>query len=179
MRQKWLFLFILFLLLSCAPAPADSGQQVNGLVDPGLAETSPAPSPEPDNLPPIDAETRQLAEEFLTLRPIAGQFSGGSWQADVDQWQGRKHTVMIELGTRLGNGRYACSQLTNLLEQPDHIVQGGDSLHDLIQTLPIYDTIASETTQFLVYEWRGTHDFLFFVCEDGRITAADWWYAGE
>jgi len=79
----------------------------------------------------------------------------------------------------LGNGRFTCTQLTNLLQPPDHSVQGGDPLHELIQAVPAGATAADETTQFLVYEWRGTHDFLFFVCEDGRITAADWWYAGE
>lgn len=168
MHRHWLFLFITIFWVGCAPAnPARS------------PEPSITPTPTTASDAPIDAETEALAAEFIALRSVPGQFNGGAWNADVDQWEGPKHTVMRQLADRLVNGRYTCTQLTNLLQPPDHTVQGGDPLHDLIQASPIYETIQAEADQFLVYEWRGTHDFLFFVCADGRITAADWWYAGE
>ncbi len=168
MLQKWLFLIFAIWLAGCAPAAVNSQTAVTP-----TPENTPSPEPE------IDAETKALAADFIALRSEMGQFNGGSWNEAVDQWQGRKHTTMMALGDRLGNGRFSCSQLTDLLHPPDHTVQGGDPLYELIQTTPIFEAIQDETAQFLVYEWRGTHDFLFFVCEDGRITAADWWYAGE
>lgn len=171
MVPKCLSLLIIFCFVGCAPAAND----------PDRPTTAAEPTAQPESAAPVDDALKELAAEFISLRPAVGQFNGGSWNPEVDRWQGPKHEVMIELGDRLGSGLYTCSQLTDLLQPPDHTVQGGDPLHELIQTLPAYETetAPNETTQFLVYEWRGTHDFLFFVCEDGRITAADWWYAGE
>jgi len=31
----------------------------------------------------------------------------------------------------------------------------------------------------LVYEWRGSHDFLFFEADGDRVTRSGWWFAGE
>jgi hypothetical protein len=171
MSAKRLVLILVCLLPACVPAAADSQTNVTAVPNETAANPTPTIS--------VDAETRELIAEYLTLRPVPGQFTGGNWNEDVDLWQGRKHTAMLKLGTRLGTGDFSCSQLTQLMQQPDHTVQGGDSLHDLILTLPTYEPSQNEAAQFLVYEWRGTHDFLFFVCEDGRITGSDWWYAGE
>lgn len=171
MSAKWLVFILVCLLPACLPA-ADAPQTPESTLS---NQTTANPTPTIT----VDTKTRELVAEYLALRTVPGQFSGGEWHEDVDLWMGRKHTAMLELATRLGNGDFSCTQLTDLLQQPDHTVQGGDPLHDLIQTLPAYEPLQNEAAQFLVYEWRGTHDFLFFVCEDGRITAADWWYAGE
>jgi hypothetical protein len=85
---------------------------------------------------------------------------------------------MIDLGLELGNGNYSRTQLISLLGQPDHIVKGGDPLADQIKSLPANERFTN-VDEFLVYEWRGTHDFLFFVIQDGRPIGSDWWYSGE
>ena len=169
MFRKWLPLVFILCFSGCAPAVNDSG----------LPPATTNPTVQPESVATVDETLQGLADDFISLRTAVGQFNGGSWNPDVDEWQGPKHSVMLDLGQQLGNGRFTCNQLTNLLQPPDHSVQGGDPLHELIQAVPAGAAAADETTQFLVYEWRGTHDFLFFVCEDGRITAADWWYAGE
>jgi len=33
--------------------------------------------------------------------------------------------------------------------------------------------------EYLIYSWRGGHDFLFFISEDGRIADHGWWFAYE
>ena len=146
------------------------------------APRSVAPASSPPSLasptPPIDEDLVLLTEEFRALRPIAGQFSGGQWDDEVDQWQGKKHRVMLALEERLGDGSYGRSQLTTLLGPADFIVTGGDALFEQIQSLPEYETFAP-SDEFLIYEWRGTHDFLFFASQQDRIIASGWWYAGE
>ncbi len=173
MSAKRLVLILLCFLPACLPAPNEQASQNNDLPpsqDPTVSATP---------IESLDAETSDLLAQYLALRGVPGQFTGGEWNEEVDLWLGRKHTAMRELGSRLGNGDFSCDQLTDLLQQPDHTVQGGDPLHDLIERIPTFEPPQDTTAQFLVYEWRGTHDFLFFVCENGRITNADWWYAGE
>lgn len=174
MHAKWLVLILVCFLPACLPATPNDAQKEDEPVPTSEARATPVPTV------PVDAQTRQLVGQYLALRPVLGQFNGGEWNDDVDRWMGRKHAAMLELGTALSGGNISCPQLTELLQQPDHTVQGGDDpLYELIQTLPAYETSQEEAAQFLVYEWRGVHDFLFFVCENGRITGSDWWYAGE
>jgi hypothetical protein len=33
--------------------------------------------------------------------------------------------------------------------------------------------------EYLIYFWRGWHDFLFFISEDGLIVDYGWWFAYE
>lgn len=128
---------------------------------------------------PVDDEIVLLAAEFRELRSVSGHFDGGEWNDEVDQWMGRKHTLMLELGSRLSAGDYGRDDLVQLLGPPDHVVDEGDPLSDLIGSLPGYETAFPGPAQFLVYEWRGTHDFLFFTSQNDRITASEWWYAQE
>lgn len=172
MNAKRLALLLVCLLPACLPASVNETSQNNNAP---IANATANPTP----TRPVDATTLELVAEYLALQSVPGQFNGGEWNEDVDRWMGRKHTVMLELSARLSNGDFSCMQLTDLLPEPDHIVQGGDPLHDLIQTLPAYQSSQNDAVEFLVYEWRGTHDFLFFVCENGRITGSGWWYAGE
>jgi hypothetical protein len=44
------------------------------------------------------------------------------------------------------------------------------------------DTTTSSTgpnTTYLIYYWRGTHDFLWFRLDNGRVTVAEWQYSYE
>jgi len=177
MSAKRLVLILVCLLPACMPAALNDVPQNDLPAYPSETNFSPTATPQLENT--ISPETRQLIDDYLSLRSVPGQFTGGTWNEDVDRWMGHKHAAMLELGNTFGTGDFSCTQLTELLQTPDHTVQGGDPLHDLIQTLPAYETLQDKATQFLVYEWRGTHDFLFFICEDGRITGSDWWYAGE
>lgn len=128
--------------------------------------------------PTIDAHLRQLAAEFKTLRATKGQFNGAEWNADVDQWTGRKHSLLIELGQSLSSG-YDRVDVIRLLDPPDRIVRSGDSLFDMIRKVPGYDAPGKAAAEYLVYYWRGEHDFLFFECQGDAVVSSDWWYAGE
>jgi hypothetical protein len=125
------------------------------------------------------AVVEKLAQEFRSLRTIPGHFVGGKWNVDVDQWMGHKHKLMLELGSSLTEGEYDKAEIINLLGSPDQTVQPGDHLFNLIITLSRYDASTAKSYKFLVYYWRGAHDFLFFTCQDGQIIGSDWCYAGD
>lgn len=169
----------LLLLLLATLAVASQACTTDLALPLTAATVTPTPVPTPVPTPPFDQELTRLADEFQTLRAISGQFGGGEWHDDVDQWQGRKHQVMLALEEALGAGKYDCSQLTTLLGPADHVVIEGDTLFiNHIQSLPEYNTFATSDV-FLVYEWRGTHDFLFFAIQNDQVTASGWWHAGE
>ena len=38
---------------------------------------------------------------------------------------------------------------------------------------------AKRDREYLVYHWRGGHDFMFFINEGGLIVDHGWWFAYE
>jgi hypothetical protein len=123
-----------------------------------------------------DPELIQLATEYRKLRPTPGHFGGGDWSDAVDQWQGRKHKLMLALAARLSEVNANRDQLVELLGAPDHVVTEDDDLWPLI-TSEAGESGNSDT--YFVYEWRGSHDFLYFISHDGTVTGSGWWHAGE
>lgn len=171
MRNAFLLLGI---LLAACRADVSS-------VEPASLPAGQTPSPSSTQfvtILPVDDNLRQLADEFRSVSATPGHFGGGPSNDDVDQWQGRKHQLMLELGSRLGDGDFNREQLVDLLGPADHVVTTGDPLMPTIASLPNFDTYAAADA-FLVYEWRGTHDFLFFVLQGDLIVGSDWWYAYE
>ena len=125
----------------------------------------------------LPAGTRELAAEFERLRAVQGHFQGGSWIDDVDAWMGRKHQVMIELGSRLGGRGCTQAQVTDLLGPPDQVAGPGDAAFDQVSHLADFQKPPGEAYELLVYDWRGAHDFLYFTSEGGTILGSGWWHA--
>jgi hypothetical protein len=92
---------------------------------------------------------------------------------------GRKHQLMIQLGSRLGAGEYSKAQVVRWLDPPDLTTREGDNTFDLVNSLPEFEKPATGPYGFLIYYWRGTHDFLYFASQGETILNSGWWYAGE
>lgn len=120
-----------------------------------------------------------LAAEFREIRKIKSHFDGGKWTDDVDQWNGHKHRLMVELGIRLADGKFHKSDIIRFLQPPDQIAQKGNDLFDRIMTHLSWDSSRDGPYEFLVYYWRGMHDFLYFTCQNDVIVDSGWWYAWE
>jgi hypothetical protein len=127
----------------------------------------------------VSVTTEALADEFQRLRGVPGHFQGGEWNAEVDAWMGRKHQVMIELGSQLGSGDCSQAQLIELLGPPDAIARPGDPLFDLVSRQPEFQKPSGGSYELLIYHWRGGHDVLCFAAQDQAIVGSGWWYAYE
>jgi hypothetical protein len=156
--SKWPAILILILLAGCA------GEF--GVPDNPTARAT------PDSI-------QEKAAEFRSLRAIQGHFDGGEWNDDVDRWMGKKHALMIELGERLGAGAYSRAQAVDLLGEPDAIAQEGDALYDQIRNRGEFVEPPGSGYVFLVYHWRGEHDFLYLIVQGKKVVGTGWWYAGE
>jgi hypothetical protein len=127
----------------------------------------------------LSAASQELAAEFVRLRTVQGHFQGGPWTAEVDDWMGRKHQVMIGLGTQLVDAGCTQGQVTDLLGPPDLTVTPGDPLFDQVSRQAEFEKPPAEPYTLLIYYWRGAHDFLYFTSVDGAIIGSGWWHAYE
>jgi hypothetical protein len=168
MLKKLPHLLIWILLTACQTDNANTVTQTT--LTPPIVTLTPTTQP--------DSDLIQLADAYKELRDVPGHFGGGEPNEVVDQWQGQKHRLMLEIGARLGTGEYGRNELINLIGPPDHIVTQGDALYQNIESLPSFPSFAA-SQEFLIYEWRATHDFLFFAVLDNQILTAGWWYALE
>lgn len=127
----------------------------------------------------LSAETQALAVEFVRLRAVLGHFRGDTWTSDADDWMGRKHQVMIELGSRLGVGGCRPAEITGLLGLPDLIAALGETLFEQVTNEAEFEEPVGEAYELLIYLWRGEHDFLYFTSAGGAIVGSGWWHAYE
>jgi len=125
------------------------------------------------------ASIADAATEFRSLRTIKGHFEDGAWDDDLDKWMGRKHQLMTQLGSQLGEGEYSKAQIIQLLAPPDLTAREGDDLFDLVNSLPEFAKPATGPYDLLIYYWRGVHDFLYFTARGQTIINSGWWYAGD
>jgi len=146
----------------------------------GCASPAPTPAASPAGQGcDLSAASQELAAEFVRLRAVEGHFQGGPWIAEVDDWMGHKHQVMIDLGTRLARTGCGQVQVTDLLGSPDQIAGPGDPVFEQVSGHAEFEKPPDEAYELLIYYWRGAHDFLYFTSVGGAIVGAGWWYALE
>jgi hypothetical protein len=126
-RIYFIFIGLLFIV-STAPdmAGSDSGRDTK---ETGFAHV------------PVEA----IASEFRKVRKIKGHFDGGAWNDAVDHWMGRKHRLMIELGSRLSESKYKKDDIITQLGQPDRIAGKGDDLFKRIIRQQRYESSAADS----------------------------------
>lgn len=128
-----------------------------------LTATACAPQRQPDPViqaSPV-AELALKADAFRQLRTLKGHFTGGTWNADTDAFNGKRHQVMLELEQLLQGKLLTRAELVTLLGEPDAVRS------------------APESGEQLVYFWRGWHDYLFFTLIEGQPLHAEWYFAYE
>ncbi len=128
-----------------------------------------------------DTELESLLEEYKAFRCQKGWFNGGKeWNKNLDSWDGRYHIVMVKLGDFLGNSKYTENDIINLMGEPDMIYNKEKEKPPHIMEKEYkpggYEDIDKE---HLIYFWRGFHDYLYFVCQNGTVIYSDWYFAYE
>jgi hypothetical protein len=125
---------------------------------------APQRQPDPQRVTPSPmAELPLKAEEFRQLRTLKGHFTGGTWNADTDAFNGKRHQVMLALEQLLQDQTLSRAELVALLGEPDAV-------------RPAPEGSAGEQ---LIYFWRGWHDYLFFTLIEGQPLRAEWYFAYE
>lgn len=159
------FAAILFIVAAATTAPARADDSVNGCRG-------------------LDKTVSALASQYRELRERHRQLPQGTFDHDLQSDGGEFHKVLYALGERLGRPPYTKRTIVKCLGEPDAVKNGR-------QMNPFLDIYRRELRKagrkvwekpgrvYLIYYWRGGHDFLFFISEGGRIVDHGWWFAYE
>jgi hypothetical protein len=125
-----------------------------------------------------------LINEYQELRERREKLRAGEFDADLSADQGRLHEVLYTLGEELGRPPYTTANITRCLGKPDAIKNHGQmdgllEIYNREKRIAGQKVVEGRNRQYLIYFWRGWHDFLFFISEDGRIVDHGWWFAYE
>lgn len=132
----------------------------------------------------LDKTVSALVSQYRELRERHRQLSQGTFDHDLQADGGRFHKVLYSLGERLGRPPYTKRTIVGCLGEPDAVKNGRQMGH----FLDIYHRELEKAGRkvlekpgrvYLIYYWRGGHDFLFFISEGGRIVDHGWWFAYE
>jgi hypothetical protein len=132
----------------------------------------------------LDANVLALVREYRELRERRRQLPEGTFDRDLQADDGKFHRVLSSLGREMGRPPYTKRAIVGCLGRPDAVKNG----KEMSGFLDIYhrelrkagrETREKPGRVYLIYHWRGGHDFLFFISEGGRIVDHGWWFAYE
>ena len=92
--------------------------------------------------------------------------------------------ILSALGEELGHPPHTKKTVIAWLGEPDAIL----GHREMNKYLGVYyrerrktarETDPPRARKYLIYFWRGWHDFLFFISEEGAIVDHGWWFAYE
>src|SRR5688572_6457197 len=150
-----------------------------------LAGGPTARSNEPDSpCQGLDRKVVALIDQYKELRERRRQLPDGLYDKDLRDHGGKLHNVLQTLGRELGRPPYTKKIIVGCLGNPDAIRNDAE----MARFLEIYERErrkagreprAKRDREYLVYHWRGGHDFIFFINEGGLIVDHGWWFAYE
>lgn len=132
----------------------------------------------------LDKKVVALINQYKELRERRRHLPDGAYDKDLRDHGGKLHRVLESLGTALGHLPSTRKIIVGCLGEPDAIRND----IQMARYLGIYEREQKKTKgeprakrdrEYLVYEWRGGHDFMFFISEDGLIVDHGWWFAYE
>jgi hypothetical protein len=135
--------------------------------------------------PPFANETRALLNEYQELRNKRRQLPPGTFDHDLSGYGGRLHQVLSRLQQTFGKSLYTKAEIVKYLGEPDAI-KSGTEMRAYLEVRDRYGRNTSKLSEaywqrreFLIYFWRGWHDFMFFTSINGAIVDSGWWFAYE
>ncbi len=132
----------------------------------------------------VDKKVAALAREYRELRERRRRLPQGVFDEELQSDGGKFHEVLYALGVEMGRPPFTRRTVTECLGAPDAVKDG----RQMRPFLDIYNRELRKAGReaplkpgriYLIYHWRGGHDFLFFISEGGRIVDHGWWFAYE
>jgi hypothetical protein len=128
----------------------------------------------------MDERIVALISQYKELRDKGRRLPDGTYDRDLRDYGGKIHRVMDALGLELGRPPFTRPIILECLGEPDAIKKG----KQMSPYLDIYNRELRKyralrkagrklekksNREYLIYYWRGGHDFIFFINEGGLI----------
>ncbi|HYJ06715.1 MAG TPA: hypothetical protein VEX43_16385 [Chthoniobacterales bacterium] len=132
----------------------------------------------------LDQRVVGLISQYKELRERRRQLPDGTYDKELRDHGGKLHKILQSLGTELGHPPHTKNIIVGCLGEPDSVRNDVQ----MARYLEIYERERRRTgraprakrdREYLIYHWRGGHDFMFFINEDGLIVDHGWWFAYE
>jgi hypothetical protein len=132
----------------------------------------------------LDKKVVALISQYRELRERRRHLPEGAYDKDLRDHGGKLHRVLQSLGMELGHPPSTRKIIVECIGEPDAIWNDVQ----IARFLGVYERErrkagrelkAKRDREYLVYYWRGGHDFMFFINEGGLIVDHGWWFAYE
>jgi hypothetical protein len=125
----------------------------------------------------LSPELKALIKSFRELREKSRRLPQGVFDKDLSGYGAKLHRTLIALGQELGKPAFTKREIVEWMGKPDRVYQ-----YEKMRLFLREDDRVShrgKKYEYLIYFWRGGHDFLYFISERGKIIKHDWWAALE
>jgi hypothetical protein len=117
---------------------------------------------------------------YLRLKDLHGHWHNQPHNPAIDNFNGERHQAMQELQAHLGQIGTSGDEIqrlmgppTKTLDQPDLVLNHEFKRTDDNYTYP-------NDAKIWIYEWRGNHDYVYFVLSnDNKVIRSGWYNAYE
>ena len=150
-----------------------------------LANVSPAPLKSSEQqCQELNKNAVELIRQYKELRERRRLLPEGTFDRDISAWGGKLHRVISALGVELGHQPFTRDLIVKCVGEPDQVW----TKEQMVIYLDIYHQNLKaagrqpqehKDSEYLVYYWRGAHDFMFFISNQGKIVDHGWWFAYE
>ena len=120
------------------------------------------------------------SNNYLRLKDHLGHFHNQERRPSIDDHHGDRHHAMIDLQEHLGQSRTTTHEIEHLMGTPTKVLDHPDEilLAELKRNHADYQY--PPDAKIWIYEWRGNHDYVYFIIsKDKKVIQSAWYYSFE
>jgi len=117
---------------------------------------------------------------YLRLKEERGHWHNQPHNPAIDNYNGERHQAMLELQEQLGQTGTSANEIQRLMGPPTQTLNQPDLVlnHEFQRTNNDYKYPTD--AKIWIYEWRGNHDYVYFVISnDNKVLQSGWYNAFE
>lgn len=125
-------------------------------------------------------ELETASSTYLQSKNLRGHWHNQEHNPAIDNFNGERHQAMNALQSHLGKPGTSADDIRRFMGEPTKILDKPDLVleHEFRRTNDNYEF--PYDAKIWIYEWRGYHDYVYFVVsKDRKVLQSDWYHAYE
>ena len=122
----------------------------------------------------------EASSTYLRLKAHRGHWHNQEHNPAIDNFNGERHQAMVELQQHLGQVGSPAKEIEQLMGPPTKVLDQPDAvlLHEM--KLKNENYTYPKDTNIWIYEWRHSHDYVyFFISKEQKVVHSAWYHAYE